>query len=71
MAETNRTPFDFSEGESELVSGFNTEYRSGGFILIFLAEYARIVFISLIFRVLFLGLGRTVFGVRVVSGVVF
>jgi len=35
LAETNRTMFDFDEGESELVSGFNVEYRSGGFILLF------------------------------------
>lgn len=55
LAETNRTPFDFAEGESELVSGFNVEYRRGGFALIFLAEYARILFMSMLFRVVFLG----------------
>jgi NADH-ubiquinone oxidoreductase chain 1 len=53
LAETNRTPYDFSEGESELVSGFNTEYGSGGFRLIFMAEYGRIMFISLLIRILF------------------
>nr|YP_009526281.1 NADH dehydrogenase subunit 1 [Neolucanus maximus]AXU40295.1 NADH dehydrogenase subunit 1 [Neolucanus maximus] len=47
LAETNRTPFDFAEGESELVSGFNVEYSGGGFALIFLAEYSSILFMSL------------------------
>lgn len=55
LAETNRTPFDFAEGESELVSGFNVEYRRGGFAIIFLAEYARILFIRFICCILFMG----------------
>lgn len=55
LAETNRTPFDFAEGESELVSGFNVEYRSGGFAIIFLAEYANILFIRILCVIIFLG----------------
>jgi NADH-ubiquinone oxidoreductase chain 1 len=55
LAETNRTPFDFAEGESELVSGFNVEYGRGGFALLFLAEYGRIIFISYFTVVIFLG----------------
>nr|YP_010999306.1 NADH dehydrogenase subunit 1 [Cricotopus trifasciatus]WPM93152.1 NADH dehydrogenase subunit 1 [Cricotopus trifasciatus] len=55
LAETNRTPFDFAEGESELVSGFNVEYSSGGFALIFLAEYSSILFMSMLFSMFFLG----------------
>jgi len=53
LAETNRTPFDFAEGESELVSGFNVEYGRLGFALIFMAEYARIIIIGLVFSLIF------------------
>nr|APX39439.1 NADH dehydrogenase subunit 1 [Cryptocephalus celtibericus] len=55
LAETNRTPFDFAEGESELVSGFNVEYSSGSFAMIFLAEYSSIIFMSVVCSLLFLG----------------
>ncbi|YP_009663661.1 NADH dehydrogenase subunit 1 (mitochondrion) [Diorhabda carinulata] len=55
LAETNRTPFDFAEGESELVSGFNVEYSSGGFAMIFLAEYGNILFMSMMCIFLFMG----------------
>nr|YP_003875576.1 NADH dehydrogenase subunit 1 [Physemacris variolosa]ADD97034.1 NADH dehydrogenase subunit 1 [Physemacris variolosa] len=55
LAETNRTPFDFAEGESELVSGFNVEYGSGGFTLIFLSEYTSIIFMSMFMTLIFLG----------------
>nr|AVW86187.1 NADH dehydrogenase subunit 1 [Iphione sp. YZ-2018] len=55
LAETNRTPFDFAEGESELVSGFNTEYSSGAFALIFMAEYTNILMMSLLTSIFFIG----------------
>lgn len=46
LAETNRSPFDFAEGESELVSGYNVEYSGPGFVVLFLSEYLSILFIS-------------------------
>jgi len=56
LAETNRTPFDLSEGESELVSGFNVEFRAGRFALIFIAEYTNILTIRLFTSVFFFGI---------------
>nr|UQS80550.1 NADH dehydrogenase subunit 1 [Convexana sp. 1 JW-2022a] len=55
LAESNRTPFDFSEGESELVSGFNVEYGGGGFALLFISEYSSIIFLCMITCLIFLG----------------
>ena len=63
IAETNRTPFDFAEGESELVSGFNIEFGSVGFVIIFLAEYARILIVSLILS--FLLFNKVIFSLRI------
>nr|AMB57221.1 NADH dehydrogenase subunit 1 [Bokermannohyla oxente] len=54
LAETNRAPFDLTEGESELVSGFNVEYAGGMFALFFLAEYANILMMNMLTTIIFL-----------------
>nr|YP_009742827.1 NADH dehydrogenase subunit 1 [Streptocephalus cafer]QID91189.1 NADH dehydrogenase subunit 1 [Streptocephalus cafer] len=65
LAETNRTPFDLAEGESELVSGFNTEYMGVGFALIMLGEYSSILLMSFLFSLVFSGLSIILFSISV------
>ena len=54
LAECNRAPFDIVEAESELVSGFNIEYRSSEFVLLFMREYSRLLILSSIASLLFI-----------------
>jgi NADH:ubiquinone oxidoreductase subunit H len=55
LAETHRAPFDFSESESELVSGFNTEYSGAYFAFLFLSEYAMLLYSCFLMTYIFLG----------------
>nr|QGQ61308.1 NADH dehydrogenase subunit 1 [Lasiopodomys gregalis]QGQ61321.1 NADH dehydrogenase subunit 1 [Lasiopodomys gregalis]UFR83336.1 NADH dehydrogenase subunit 1 [Lasiopodomys gregalis] len=55
LAETNRAPFDLTEGESELVSGFNVEYAAGPFALFFMAEYMNIILMNALSTIVFMG----------------
>jgi len=68
LAETNRTPFDLVEGESELVAGYFVEYSAMTFALFFLGEYANMILVSAMTSILFLGCWRGPFGLLPVLG---
>nr|YP_010409453.1 NADH dehydrogenase subunit 1 [Aotus trivirgatus]YP_010409622.1 NADH dehydrogenase subunit 1 [Aotus vociferans]URH13792.1 NADH dehydrogenase subunit 1 [Aotus trivirgatus]URH14117.1 NADH dehydrogenase subunit 1 [Aotus vociferans] len=60
LAETNRAPFDLTEGESELVSGFNIEYAAGSFALFFMAEYMNIIMMNALTTTIFLATSHNI-----------
>jgi len=63
LAETNRSPFDLPEGESEIVAGFFVEYSAMAFALFFLGEYANMILMSALTTILFLGGWLAPFGI--------
>lgn len=73
LAELNRSPIDFIEGESELVSGFNVEYFRGRFAIIFIAEYGIIIFFRYLLILIFMGIKRRIFilvGVNIIVSLI-
>jgi NADH-quinone oxidoreductase subunit H len=73
LAETNRSPFDLPEGESEITGGFMVEYSAMSFALFFLGEYANMILMSAMTVVLFLGGWLPPFGIEplaIVPGVI-
>jgi NADH-quinone oxidoreductase subunit H len=69
LAETNRSPFDLVEGESELVAGFFVEYSSMAFALFYLGEYGNMILMSALTSILFLGGWLAPFGIQPFTGV--
>src|SRR5580698_9125385 len=68
LAETNRSPFDLPEGESEIVAGFFVEYSAMSFALFFLGEYANMILMSAMTTILFLGGWLAPFNIAWLSG---
>ena len=70
LAETNRSPFDLPEGESEIVAGFFVEYSAMAFALFYLGEYTNMIMMSALASILFLGGWLAPFGLTFIPGII-